>query len=218
MPDSIALLIDGDNISASHADKIHDIAATCGRVDIAHVYFNAQTNSGWHDVPAFRTFHSGTGKNATDVLLCVDAMEMALADGIGQFVIATSDGDFRHIAHRLRRLGRVVTGVGDHHCPDTFREACTAFECLDKPKKTVEEQTIEVVAALTKNCVAPGLSSVAKEMQTRFGITKADLPVNNWRKYVAGQDRIFKLGGAPHHQVALKQPRGKVLPLTSKAS
>ena len=46
--------------------------------------------------------HAGTGKNASDLLLALDAVELALRGDVDHFVIASSDGDFSHLALRLR--------------------------------------------------------------------------------------------------------------------
>jgi hypothetical protein len=52
-------------------------------------------------------------KNAADIKLCVDALEMAFErDYITTFVICTGDSDFTPLVHKLRELNRRVIGVG----------------------------------------------------------------------------------------------------------
>ena len=52
------------------------------------------------------------GKNATDIALVIDAMELAFARNVEGFVLITADSDFTPLAVRLRELGFVVIGAG----------------------------------------------------------------------------------------------------------
>ena len=127
MTQRIALLVDGDNLSPAHAPRIMAEAAKLGRVDLVRVYGNAARTSDWLTTPGYRMVHAGCGKNAADVLLCIDAMELALTGGWGGFVIASSDGDFVHLAQRLRERGLEVLGIGEAKAPAMFGQACTRF-------------------------------------------------------------------------------------------
>lgn len=132
----VAVLIDGDNVSAKHSGPVLTEAKKLGRVDIARIYAAANCNSDWLDLPEFRFIHAGKGKNAADLLLCIDAMEFAITGGVDTFAIASSDGDFTHLAQRLREKGLHVLGMGEAKAPDGFRLACTEFRQLDsKPKR-----------------------------------------------------------------------------------
>ncbi len=52
-------------------------------------------------------------KNAADIKLAVDALEMAFErDYITSFVICTGDSDFTPLVHKLRELNKRVIGVG----------------------------------------------------------------------------------------------------------
>ena len=52
-------------------------------------------------------------KNAADIKLAVDALEMAFErDYITTFVICTGDSDFTPLVHKLRELNKRVIGVG----------------------------------------------------------------------------------------------------------
>ncbi|MEZ5723187.1 MAG: NYN domain-containing protein [Paracoccaceae bacterium] len=78
-------------------------------------------------MPGIRFVHAGTGKNAADLLLSIDAVELALREGYEMFVIASSDGDFSHLAIRLRETGHLVVGCGVATAPARFRTACSRF-------------------------------------------------------------------------------------------
>ena len=107
----IAVLVDGDNINAAHAGEILSRAGKLGRVDVARVYAGLNASCEWLKTPGFRLFHAGAGKNAADILLCIDAMELALTGELSTFVIATSDGDFSHLALRQREQFGVTAGA-----------------------------------------------------------------------------------------------------------
>ena len=127
MTQRIAVLVDGDNLSPAHAARIMAEAEKLGRVDVARVYGNANHPSDWMTAPGYRMIHAGCGKNAADVLLCIDAMELAMGGDWQGFVIASSDGDFVHLAQRLRERGLTVAGIGEAKAPPTFRSACASF-------------------------------------------------------------------------------------------
>ncbi len=55
----------------------------------------------------------GPRKNAADIKMAVDALEMAFErDYITTFVIATGDSDFTPLVHKLRELNKRVVGIG----------------------------------------------------------------------------------------------------------
>ncbi len=55
----------------------------------------------------------GSRKNAADIKLAVDAVELALdRDYLGTFVVCTGDSDLSPLVHKLRELDRTVIGVG----------------------------------------------------------------------------------------------------------
>ncbi|ETD88966.1 hypothetical protein U713_10975 [Rhodobacter capsulatus YW2] len=132
--ETVAVLVDGDNLSARYAGQIARQARDFGSVTVRRVYLDAQKTSDWQGGPeGFRLMHAGTGKNASDLLLALDAMELALREGVTRFVIASSDRDFSHLAQRLREYGRQVTGIGETKTPQIFRDACETFLTLPLP-------------------------------------------------------------------------------------
>lgn len=145
----VVVLVDGDNISASHAALIRTKAARLGEITTCRVYTDAQGNSGWHEAHGFRVMHAGTGKNAADLLLSIDAMELALRDGKRQFVIVTSDGDFSHLAQRLLDHDCHVLGLGESKAPQGFRAACSGFEVIGLGQGGASVQPRASVVAFT---------------------------------------------------------------------
>lgn len=122
----IALLVDGENISATLAPTILKEAEKSGTPILRRVYGKVDHIAAW-DTEGFRLVPTRPGKNAADLLLSIEAMKLALRDGFETLVIATSDGDFVYLATQLRELGTTVIGLGEAKAPKAFRAACTRF-------------------------------------------------------------------------------------------
>ena len=76
-----------------------------------------------------------TGKNATDMSLTIDAMDV-LHDGKAEiFALASNDSDFTPLAIRLREGGMNVIGLGNAQVANSFRAACNDFINLDATEK-----------------------------------------------------------------------------------
>lgn len=134
----IALLVDGDNVSPTMAGSIRRRAETLGEVAIRRVYAANPPAGNWRD-EGFRAVTSGTGKNATDVLISIDAVHLSHTAGPDTFVIVSSDQDFTHLAHHLRERGLAVVGMGvAAKTPVAFRLACSGFIALLPATKAPE--------------------------------------------------------------------------------
>lgn len=68
------------------------------------------------------------GKNATDIALTIDAMEILPTHCIDTFVLIANDSDFAPLARRIREEGKDVIGYGSRSAAKPFRDACTSFE------------------------------------------------------------------------------------------
>lgn len=127
----VAVFVDGDNLSASHAAWIRETANRLGRVDLARVYLDTTRTSAWTGAPGFRTIHAATGKNSADMLICIEAVELALGRGTETFVLVTSDSDFTHLSTWLRERGHRVHGMGEREKVTARLEAaCSEFSYL----------------------------------------------------------------------------------------
>ncbi len=71
------------------------------------------------------------GKNASDIGLIIDAMDILYGGDVQGFCIVSSDGDFNKLATRLREAGKVVIGMGEKKTPESFRVSCERFIFLD---------------------------------------------------------------------------------------
>ena len=135
MLDQVAVFVDGDNVGADHATQIESLAVKLGDPILQRVYGDIVRMPKWQKQSSFAMVHSGTGKNATDILITIDAVEVALSGTIQTVLIASSDSDYRHLAFRLRERGVSVVAMGEAETKATFRNACTDFVELP-PVKT----------------------------------------------------------------------------------
>lgn len=123
----VALLVDGENLPVTHAGLLIIEAAKLGTVCVKRVYGAIPHLGDWNIAPGFRLIHTPSAKNAADIALSLDALELALTRQIDAVVLATSDRDMAFVALRLAELGVPVTGIGEEKASDHFRKACRTF-------------------------------------------------------------------------------------------
>lgn len=149
---NIALLIDGDNISASFLSDIMDEISKYGRVTIKKVYgdWTSKRMSKWEEqlttfaIKPIQKFAYVKGKNATDIALIIDGMDILHRDNIDGFCIVSSDSDFTGLASRIRESGKFVMGIGADHTPISFSHACDKFIYTSSLGEVTEEQSKDV--------------------------------------------------------------------------
>lgn len=132
---NIALLIDADNASAAHFDSVMTVLAELGTVNIRRAYGNwsKATLKNWaalsvaHAIEPQQQFDLTKGKNATDMKMTIDAMDLMASGRVDGFGLMSSDSDFTPLATRIRQQGIPVYGFGSANTPEGFRRACTRF-------------------------------------------------------------------------------------------
>ena len=155
----IALLIDADNAPAEKVDDILTELSTLGEISIRRIYGNWTKPhlSGWQSklldyaLRPMQQFDYAKGKNATDMAMTVDAMELLYTERPNAFGIVSSDCDFTPLVMHLRAKGVQVYGFGADQTPKAFVNACSRFlylESLGGPQEvpSAEENT---------NCAVP---------------------------------------------------------------
>ncbi|MBP2512019.1 NYN domain-containing protein [Sphingomonas sp. PvP018] len=132
---NVALLIDADNASSATLDPVLTVLAELGTVNVRRVYGNWSKPAlkGWrdmsikHGIEPHQQFDLTKGKNATDMKMTIDAMDLLFRGRIDGFGIMSSDSDFMPLAMRIRQDGVPVYGFGTSRTPEGFRQACTRF-------------------------------------------------------------------------------------------
>ena len=135
----IALLIDADNVSHAKIATILAELSRYGTANIRRAYgdWASAGLKGWRDklhafaIRPIQQFSYSTGKNATDIALVIDAMELLYTQKLDAFCIASSDADFTPLVMQLKANGHDVYGFGERKTPEPFVNACTTFLYLD---------------------------------------------------------------------------------------
>lgn len=136
----IALLIDADNSPANKIDLILTELATLGVANVRRAYGNWKKDAlkGWekllheHAIRPMQQFDYSKGKNASDMAMVIDALELLYTDKPDAFGIVSSDADFTPLVMHLRAKGAEVYGFGNQQTPKPFVNACSQFLYLDK--------------------------------------------------------------------------------------
>ena len=168
MPDgretkSLAVLIDADNTSAKHAQAVFDEIVKLGEANVRRIYgdFSGGRLSGWDGaiqslaILQHQQRSNSKGKNASDIALVIDAMDLMYKRTLDGVVLVSSDSDFTRLAQRLREEGLEVYGFGERKAVEAFRNACNRFIYV--------ENLLEAEPEEKKGGAAPGKTSVPKK-------------------------------------------------------
>ena len=135
----IALLIDADNAPASKIEEVLAEVARHGVANVRRAYGNWKSPSlkGWeavlheYAIRPIQQFAYSRGKNASDMAMVIDAMDLLYARNLDGFAIVSSDADFTPLVMRLLTDGVKVYGFGEKKTPDPFVNACSKFTYLE---------------------------------------------------------------------------------------
>ncbi len=162
----IALLIDAENLSAHYVPELIAACGQRGKIHHQRAYGNWRKPSldNWdpifrkYAIEAIQQFDFTKGKNAADIALVIDAMDILHRQEVDAFCIASNDGDFTPLVMRLRQSGLDVYGCGSAQASQAFQSACTYFitvggvaipeksiaECASSMSKTTKLQTTKL--------------------------------------------------------------------------
>ena len=160
---SLAVLIDADNTGAKHAQAIFDEIVKLGEANVRRIYgdFSSGRLSGWDAaiqslaILQHQQRSNSRGKNASDIALVIDAMDLMYKRTLDGVVLVSSDSDFTRLAQRLREEGLVVYGFGERKAVEAFRKACNRFIYV--------ENLLEAEPEGKKGEAAPAKSAVRKK-------------------------------------------------------
>ena len=149
---NIAMLIDADNTQLSKLESVIQEISTNGRIVVKRAYGNWRKGSlkNWENelkrlaIKAEQQFDYVAGKNATDMALVIDTLDLLHSGIYDAFVIVASDSDYTPLAIKLRESGVFVMGVGEKKTPEPFRNACDEFVYLENLSKDTDTQTAAV--------------------------------------------------------------------------
>jgi len=136
----IALFIDADNAPASKFENVLSEVAKYGVVTIRKAYGNWKNPSlkPWEEllheyaIQPIQQYDLSKGKNASDIALVIDAMDVMYTKNIDVMCFVSSDCDFTPMVTRALAEGKVVLGFGERKAPSPFVNACSKFLFLDQ--------------------------------------------------------------------------------------
>ena len=135
-----AVLIDAENTSPQIAIGLFEEVAKFGEASVRRIYgdFSGTKLKSWsdilqkHAIDPYQQFSYTRGKNASDIALVIDAMDLLHSGRFDGFCLVSSDSDFTRLASRLREQGADVYGFGKQKTPESFRQACRRFIYTEK--------------------------------------------------------------------------------------
>lgn len=145
----IALFIDADNAPASKFEDVLSEVAKYGVVTIRKAYGNWKepTLKRWEEllheyaIQPVQQYDLTKGKNASDIALVIDAMDVMYTKQIDVMCFVSSDCDFTPLVTRVLAEGKVVLGFGERKTPIPFVNACSKFLFLDKVAEKLQDSS-----------------------------------------------------------------------------
>lgn len=177
----LAVLIDADNASSRIADGLFEEIAKIGEASVRRIYgdFSSSRSKAWADVLSKHAiipqqqFAYTTGKNASDITLVIDAMDLLHSERFDGFCLVSSDSDFTRLAARIREQGVDVFGFGEQKTPESFRQACRRFiyteNLLPEAPANAEDAGAKAASLQSPSDAVPILMRVMEQMDTEDG-------------------------------------------------
>lgn len=136
---AIVVLIDADNAQLTKLKPVLDDISTHGRIVVKKAYGNWKSSNLKHwekeltklAIKPVQQFAYVSGKNATDIAMVIDAMDLLHTGMYDAFVLVSSDSDFTPLAIRLRESGVYVFGAGESKTSQSFKNACDEFVLVE---------------------------------------------------------------------------------------
>ena len=156
--DKIALFIDCDNISHKSIEGIISELSKYGTVNIRQAYgnWNKDNLKNWQDkllefaIKPIQQFDYSKSKNATDILMTIDAIDLLHTKDIDIFAFATSDSDFTPVVMRVLAEGIKVFGFGEKKTPKPFIAACSQFIFTEQLVSTLTSKNEPITTKQTQ--------------------------------------------------------------------
>ncbi len=131
----LAVLIDADNSQPAIMEGLLEEVANYGIASIKRIYgdWSSDAMRGWknilldYSIQPVQQYPYTRGKNATDMKMLIDAMDILYSERMDGFCLVSSDSDFTPLAQRIRQEGLTVFGFGEQKTPKAFVRACDRF-------------------------------------------------------------------------------------------
>ncbi|WP_172297512.1 NYN domain-containing protein [Pseudoruegeria sp. HB172150] len=168
-----AVLIDADNIPAKYAGAILKEITSFGEPALRRVYgdWSSGRLSAWAKevrnlgMVAHQESANTIGKNASDIGLVIDAMDILHTSRFDGFVLVSSDSDFTALANRIREQGLDVIGIGEGKAPESLRNVCNRFILIENIVEEPEPRRDSTATPPGKRPPADAVPLILKAME-----------------------------------------------------
>lgn len=199
----VALFIDADNSPSRKIEAILAELAVLGVVSIRRAYGNWRSPrlESWvqvlheHAIQPIQQFDLVKGKNATDMAMAIDAMDVLHGKPVEVFCLVSSDCDFTPLVTRLRADGKQVIGFGERKSPEPYVNACSRFVYLDDIEVGVSIQPLLEGGVRPVESVVPEVpSAIRRSGKELKGDSKLMNLLRNAVMFAADDDGWAPLG------------------------
>ena len=126
-----------------------------------------------HAIIPQQQFAYTTGKNASDITLVIDAMDLLHSGRFDGFCLLSSDSDFTRLAARIREQAVDVFGFGEQKTPESFRQACRRFIYTENLTVTAPPDSLDTTSAAkplkSPNAATPIIKKIISQMESEDG-------------------------------------------------
>lgn len=142
----VAVLIDDENVGLGSVEWLFDQVSNLGRILVRRAYSDWSKGGNQRDqllqlgIEPVQVFQSsGSGKNASDIRLAIDAIDLLFSSPVDTFVVVSGDADFLPLVNKLRASGKMVVGAGrEKSVSATLVKACDRYYYLDQHEQRQE--------------------------------------------------------------------------------
>ncbi len=148
----VALLIDAENISHRDLPSILEAVPRFGELILGAVYgdWNRPDLEKWQQAATANEFHvrhqtsAAKSKNASDMKLIMDAMEVLYRTPAEVFCLASNDADYVALCEKLNSAGKQVIGLGYKHAAETLIRACDQYVFIGHGEPPLQAAAVPV--------------------------------------------------------------------------
>lgn len=152
MENKIALLIDCDNISFKSINSVLKELEQYGEVIIKRAYGNWRSESlkNWLgkltelSIKPIHQIDYTKGKNATDMAIVIDAMDLLHLKKVNSFALVTSDSDFTPLTMKMMEEDFKVYCFGTTQTPLSLKNSCSVFTDIQSLSYDISEEVKEI--------------------------------------------------------------------------